>query len=423
MTEGIIMGNSKRRALTTTAAAIAAVSLAACGGGSGGDSESTPGAAFESPNSNDITVLIGSSGEAETRSVKAAVAAWSKESGVAASVLPASDLVQQATQGFASGNPADILYVSTDAFAGWASNGSLAAYGDQLPNVDDFYPGLVSAFSQGGMFYCAPKDFSTLQLVINTKLWADAGLTASDVPKTWDDLEAVAKKLTKGRRVGLAFSPEIARLGVFLAQNGGGLVSEDGATATANSAENVAALAFVKKMMSDGVAAYSSALGSGWGGEAFGKQQAAMVIEGNWITGAMANDYKGLEFKIVELPAGTQQGTLQFTTCWGISSDGDNKGAALDLVKFLTTTDQQLKFAKDFGVMPSVQSAAEGYKTQFPEMEAFLNGAAYAQNLPAMQGAAEVLRDLNSQLEQLANKDPQAILDSAQGNFEAIVGG
>lgn len=405
-------------------AAIAALSLSACGGSSFDDSGSgETTAAFDAPNDNEVTVLIGSSGEAETKSVKAAVAAWSKESGVKASVLPASDLVQQATQGFASGNPADILYVSTDAFAGWASNGSLAPYGDQLPNVEDFYPGLQQAFTHDGKFFCAPKDFSTLQLVINTKLWEAAGLTDADVPKTWDDLEAVAKKLTKGKQVGLAFSPEIARLGVFLAQNGGGLVTPDGTTATANSTENVAALNFVKKMMDDGVAAYSSALGSGWGGEAFGKQQAAMVIEGNWITGAMANDYKGLEFKIVELPAGTQQGTLQFTNCWGISADGDNKGAALELVKYLTTTDQQLQFAKDFGVMPSVQSAADGYKTEFPEMVAFLDGAAYAQNLPAMQGAAEVLRDLNSQLEQLKSKDPQTILDSAQGNFEAIVGG
>ena len=70
----------------------------------------------------------------------------------------------------------------------------------------------------------------------------------------------------------------------------------------------------------------------------------------------------------------------------------------LDLVQFLTTTEQQLTFAKDFGVMPSVQSAADGYKSANPAMVPFINGAAYAQNLPAMAGAADVITEFNSQL-------------------------
>ncbi len=176
----------------------------------------------------------------------------------------------------------------------------------------------------------------------------------------------MAKKLTKGKRVGLAFGPELQRVGVFMAQAGGGLVSADG-KAQANAQPNIDALTYVKKLINDGVAAFSSDLGAGWGGEAFGKKMAAMVIEGNWITGAMKNDYSGVDYTVAELPAGTQKGTLQYTNCWGISTDGDNKTAAVDLVTFLTTTEQQLTFAKDFGVMPSVQSAAEGYKTRQPD--------------------------------------------------------
>ncbi len=368
-----------------------------------------------------MTVLIGSSGNAETTSVKAAVAAWSTKSGVPAEVKVASDLVQQATQGFAGGKPDDVLYVSTDQLTGWAKNGSLEAYGDQLANKADFYPGLVSAFTYEDKFYCAPKDFSTLALVINKSMWADAGLTDADVPTTWDQLAAVAKKLTKGKRVGLAFGPELQRVGVFMAQSGGGLVSADG-KAQANAQANIDALAYIKKLMTDGVAAFSSDLGAGWGGEAFGKKMAAMVIEGNWITGAMKADYSGIEYTVAELPAGTQQGTLQYTNCWGISTDGDNKTAAVDLVNFLTTTEQQLTFAKDFGVMPSVQSAADGYKSDNPTMVAFINGAAYAQNLPSMSGAADVIKEFNSQLAGLKSKDPKAILDATQSDLEAIAG-
>jgi multiple sugar transport system substrate-binding protein len=417
------MNRTSQRTGIALVAAAAMLGLSACGGGSFEDGDGgEAGASFDAPNSNEVSVLIGSSGEAETNAVQQAVAAWSQESGIPASVLPASDLPQQATQGFASGNPADVVYVSTEYLAGWAGNGSLAPYGDQLDNVDDFYPALVEAFTVDDQFYCAPKDFSTLALVLNTEMWEEAGLTDADIPTTWEELRSVAEQLSEGDRVGLGFSAEIARLGAFMAQNGGGLVSEDGTTATANSPENVEALAFVRQMVADDIAASAQALGSGWGGEAFGKEQAAMVIEGNWITGALANDYPDLEYTIVQLPAGTQQGTLQFTNCWGISADADNRGGALELVKYLTTTEQQLQFARDFGVMPSVQSAADGYKSEFPEMAPFLDSAEFAQNLPAMQGASEVLRDLNSQLEQLRNREPQEILDSVQANLEAIVG-
>lgn len=283
--------------------------------------------------------------------------------------------------------------------------------------------GVVAALSAcgggSGKFYCAPKDFSTLALVINQDLWKKAGLTDADHPKTWEDLATVGKKLTKGKVKGLTFGPEIQRVGVFLAQNGGGL--ETDGKATANSEANVEALTWVKQAMADGWAAYSSDLGSGWGGEAFGKQQAAMVIEGNWITGALEGDFSDVDYTVVELPEGKTKGTLQYTNCWGVTAKGDNIGGAVDLVEYLTTTEQQLAFAKAFGVIPSRKSAKEQWTKDNPAMVPFINGADYAQNLPAEVGALEVIKDMNAQLGQLKTKEPEAILDGAQSNLEAIV--
>lgn len=415
---------------TRTAAVAAALTLplalTACGGGSGFSSSSSSSAggsaAAESvpaPTKNEVSVLIGSSTDAEATAVKAAVKAWSTKSGIPASVQVATDLPQQAAQGFAAGKPADVIYTSTDVFASWVKAGNLQAYGDSLPNKDDYYDGLKQAFTSNGKFYCAPKDFSTLALVINTDLWKKAGLTDADYPKTWDDLATVGKKLTQGKVKGLAFGPEVQRVGVFMAQAGGGL-EKDG-KATANSQENVDALTWVKKAMADGWAAYSSDLGAGWGGEAFGKQQAAMVIEGNWIVGGMQSDYKNVNYKVVDLPAGKQQGTLQYTNCWGVTAKGDNIGGTVDLVKSLTTTEQQLAFAKAFGVMPSLKTAKDEWSKENPMMKAFIDGADHAQNLPSEVGAADVLKDLNAQLGQLKTKEPKTILDSAQSNLQAVI--
>ena len=111
----------------------------------------------------------------------------------------------------------------------------------------------------------------------------------------------------------------------------------------------------------------SNQLDSGWGGEAFGTKKAAMTIEGNWIKGAVKNDYPDLKYKTVELPAGPKgKGTLQFTQCWGISADSKAQAQAVDLVKALSTVEQQMAFADAFGVMPSRQSAADQYKAEVP---------------------------------------------------------
>ena len=166
---------SRRRALGLAAVPALGLGLAACGGSG---FEDDPGAGGTDAGSGEgLTVLIGSSGDAETTAVTEAVAAWSEQSGTSAEVIAASDLNQQLSQGFASGSPADVFYLSTDALAGYAANGSLAPYGDDVDNAGDFYPNLIEAFTLDGHQYGLPKDVSTLALLINTQLWEAAGLT------------------------------------------------------------------------------------------------------------------------------------------------------------------------------------------------------------------------------------------------------
>ncbi len=406
---------TRRVVAATGALAAASMLLAACGGG-GSFGDDKPGDKPAAGGS--INVLIGSSGDAETAAVKDAVAAWSKGSGVKAEVAVAADLPQQLSQGFAAGSPPDVFYVSTDAFAGYAANGSLEPYVDKMDA--DFYPTLLDSFTYDGTPYCAPKDFSTLALVINDDAWAAVGLTDDDYPQTWADLSAAAAELTKDGRVGLSFGPEWQRIGTFMAQAGGHMVDGQG-KADVDSPENVAALDYVKGLLASGHAAYPSQVDAGWGGEAFGSGKAAMTIEGNWIAGAMKNDYPDVKYTVVPLPKGPAgEGTLQFTNCWGIAADSTNKDSAVDLVTFLTSDDQQMAFAQAFGVMPSVTTVADQWAKQFPEQAAFIKGADHAQGVPAIQGVADAIADFNAQLEGLSTSDPKSILSSVQSTLSTI---
>jgi len=368
-----------------------------------------------------ITALIGSSGPAETFAVNNAARAWEKQTGNKVNVIVASDLGQQLAQGFASGNPADIFYLGNDQVATYAKAGDLAPL-DNLKNVKSFYPSLRAAYTYKGHLYAAPKDFSTLALVLNTASWKGAGLTAKDYPKTWKQLATVAKKLTRNGQVGLCTNPEFHRLGVFMLQAGGWLVSKDGKTATVNSKQNIAAFTFVKSMLSNGSMKLTNQIGAGWGGEGFGKKECAMTIEGNWISGAMSHDYPTVPWKAVALPSGPAgQGTLQYDGGWGLAAASKNKAEAMALITYLTQTKVQMGNAKAFGVMPSVMADRKIWSKTYPQFAAFLAGADYSKSIPTVPDIATVLGDFNQQLQNLPQSDPKTILNRVNGELQSVL--
>lgn len=397
-----------------SAAAFAAglvVTLAAC---------SAAGDGGGSPTGQELTVLIGSSGEAETTAVQAAADAWAEETGNTVEVIAASDLVQQLGQGFSGNNPPDLFYMPWDQFQTYAAQGFLEPYAEDLSNAADFLPALREQFSYDGQFYCAPKDFSTLGLQINTEAWAAAGLTDADIPTDWEQLATAAAALTTADQVGLSMGREYARVGVFMNQAGGSLI--DGDAITADSPENAAGLAYLQGLISAGSLKFPQELEAGWGGEAFGLGKAAMVIEGPWINGAMANDFPDREFVSVELPSGPAgASTFAFSNCWGVPVGSETRDATLDLIEFLTSDEQQLAFADAFGVIPSTEAGSAAYAEQFPENAAFVAGVASATSPVAFQGAAAAIAEFNTQLEQIGSADPASLLGPLQENLQAAL--
>lgn len=401
---------------TLGASALAVGLVATLGACSAGGSDTDGG---DTGSGSTLTMLIGSSGDAETAAVQAAADAWAADNDASVEVVAASDLTQQLSQGFAGDDAPDLFYMSWDQFSNYASNGYLAPYAADLANAGDFYPALSDTFTYDGTFTCAPKDFSTLGLIINTDLWAAAGLTDADIPTDWASLEAAATKLTTGDTVGLSFGLEYARLGVFMNQAGGTLV--DGDTATADSAENLAGLEYVQKLHDAGVLKWPSEIDAGWGGEALGAGKAAMVIEGPWIRG-IEGDFPDTNYASYELPAGPGgNSTFTFTNCWGIPANSDTQDAAVSLVEYLTGDDQQMAFAEAFGVIPSTESGAALYAEAYPQNASFVAGNDYAVSPVNFAGAATVITDFNAQLESLAGGDAKAILASLQTNLQAAL--
>jgi multiple sugar transport system substrate-binding protein len=390
-------------------AAVGAIALfaAACGGnGDGGDGleelgiegggEGDAGDELDAGDA-DLLLLGWSSSPAENEALESLLNAWP---GGEVALTLSSDYEATLRASLAAGDPADVFYVDSSRFPDLMSENLLAVIGDDLEDPDDFYESLRETFTYEGDFVCPPKDFSILALQYNVEMLEEAGV---EPPTTWEELEAAAEALTTDDRVGLVIQPELARLGVFIYGAGGSVLTDD-ETSNMTSSESIAGLEFIENMFEQGWAEVPSNLDSGWSGEAFGQERAAMTIEGNWIIGAMNAEFPDVEYGAARLPEGPGGNPAYvFTVCYGVAADGDNVDQATDLAAYLTSTEQLIEYTRDFPVIPSRESARDEWVEANPGTEAYLDAADDAIGWQFPTGFQPALDEINSILQGLTD--------------------
>jgi multiple sugar transport system substrate-binding protein len=323
----------------------------------------------------------------------------------------------------AGGTPPDVFYGEANMFQSLVQANQLAPIGNKVDSPDDFYQPLVKAFTVDNKFYCPPKDFSTLAIEINTRLWKKAGLTDSDLPTTWAKLEADAKKLTGNGVTGLVMSPTLDRVGAFMIEAGGSYMNADQTKFTFDSPANLTGLEYVQKLAKEGVLKFPKQVGMTWGGDSLGSGKAAMTIEGNWIIGAMKADYPKVKYMTVPMPTGPGgQGTLSFTNCWGVAAKSPNQAADISFVNFLTSDQQQLKFADTIGVMPSRPSVKSAFVSDNPQQKPFIEQASDAVPQVTTVGFAQAQQAFDDQVGNLGSTaDPKQMLQQLQTNASGLL--
>jgi multiple sugar transport system substrate-binding protein len=140
------------------------------------------------------------------------------------------------------------------------------------------------------------------------------------------------------------------------------------------------------------------------------------------MVGALSADYPSIKYEVVTIPAGPSgdKATLSFTNCWAIPKSSANLTGAVDFVKFLTTPAQQMKFAKGFGVIPSLETLQSQWQATFPNLAVHTKELAYAHPDIALPNDSQALSTLDSALAQLASGDPATILQTAQTNLAPL---
>ena len=401
---------SRRTFALTSLGLAAAATLAAC------SSKSKDEATEEGK----MALIVPDAGEAAAEALSKAVEAFTKETKVEVDIKPVSDVSQELARGITAEPSIDVVVLNPAQLSSYA--GALHSWDKGAAAVKDANPALLTSATRQDKIAAAPRDVSTLALYVNTSLWSAAGLSESDYPTTWEQLDQVAAKLTSGGVVGLTLDASYARVGAFLIQGGGGLTSADGTKATASSEGSVAGLTQVKTLLSSGSAGWGADLPAGSAADAFGQGQAAMVIETEALTKTLADVYSSISYKVVELPAGSGgKGTLQFPTFYGVVEASKHKADAIKLVEYLTAAERQVTLAAAAGTVPASKSAGETWKGKHADQAAFLAGVEYSQAVPSASGVSDIVATFDNELPGLAGGDPAGILNNAQVNLQAIL--
>ncbi len=252
-------------------------------------------------------------------------------------------------------------------------------------DLEDFYPSLLDAFKYKGRIYGIPKDFSTLALFYNKKMFDEVGLEYPDETWTWYDLVDAANKLTRDTDGdgkidvwGLALYRDGAfnRVIPFIVQAGGRVVKDDLSTGLTEPEAVEGIRFYINLHRKYKVAVTPQDVGAGWLGDAFGKEKVAMVMSGPWMLGFMRDNFPNVDFGIAELPKYKKRATMVYTVCYAIPKTCAHKDEAFIALKFLVTEGMKI-FTERLGVLPARKSLASR-ELDDPVKGAFYRGVAYS---------------------------------------------
>lgn len=232
----------------------------------------------------------------------------------------------------------------------------------------------VDAHVIDGEVYYIDYGMMTGSVYYNKDMWEAAGLTEADIPKTWDEMREVAKKLTikEGDTIiqaGLNFNDDFHQnylLGLNY-QLGENLFEEDGVTPKVNSDAMKQVMQMLVDMYEvDGIG--SKDFGEK-GADSFGQGQSAMVIQWGHYYNTLKTTWSDINFGVFEIP--TFDGNpYAYNRYNGESTFGVNKNApedqqavAQDFIKyFLANDDAQVAFNLAMSTFPAKKSLADNEK-------------------------------------------------------------
>lgn len=238
---------------------------------------------------------------------------------------------------FASGDGPDIFIISPGDFLRYYNGGVLQ---DLTPYIDekaraDFPESVLANRMVDGKIFGLPMEVEPMAMFYSIKAFEDAGLNENDVPKTWDELLELGKKLTTPERYGLLFQTAPGYYQnftwyPFLWQGGGEFQNAEGKSAF-DSPATVQALKLWQDAVNSG-AAPRQVLGNGANDSVANLASGYCAIQnvGIWAISQLKNNAKDFPYGVFRLPTPANGKYVTVGGGWAFvaNSKGKNPEAA-----------------------------------------------------------------------------------------------
>ncbi|MET7277598.1 ABC transporter substrate-binding protein [Kribbella sp. NPDC005582] len=361
---------SSKRPTAVLAGAIAlALALAACGGsGDGNGGGTSSGSTVTS-----LTVLDYYNNDPDKALVQKGLDACGTKLGVTIQreTVPGDTLIQKVLQQASSKTLPDVLMLDNPDVQQIAATGALAPLNDLGLNADGVIQGMVDATSYDGKLYGLAPVTNTLALFYNKDMLAEAGVQP---PKTWDELKAAAKKLTKPGRYGIAFNANATYEGSW--QFLPAMWTNGGDETDLKSPQVAEALQLWVDLVQSGSASKSVINWTqGDAKDQFVAGKAAMMVNGPWQIPALQESPK-IKWDTVTFPLNKPDQTPVAPLggeAWTVplNKDQAKQQKAADFVKCLNSDENELAWAKARFTLPTRTALLDQYAKEVPSMKAF----------------------------------------------------
>ncbi|MBT1585273.1 sugar ABC transporter substrate-binding protein [Curtobacterium flaccumfaciens] len=302
------------------------------------------------------------------------------------SLVPGSSLIQKVLQQASSKTLPDVLMLDNPDLQQIAETGALSPLSDYDISTDGYAKGVLQAGTYEDKVYGLAPTVNTIALFYNKKVLSEAGVTP---PKTWDELQSAAAKLTEGDQYGFAVDANATYEGTwqflpFMWSNGGD--EKDIATP-----ETEEALSLWKGLVDDGSMSKSVV---NWTqadvNDQFMAGKAAMMINGPWQIPGLKESK--VDYGIAQIPvqAASDKAVAPLGgEVWTVPNTGDKakQAVAAKIVDCMNSDANQLAMAKLRYTIPSKTDVAQQFGKDVPEEQVFVDLVADARARTGELGA------------------------------------
>jgi multiple sugar transport system substrate-binding protein len=285
--------------------------------------------------------------------------------------VPGDTLIAKVLQQASSKTLPDVLMLDNPDVQQIAATGALAPLNDLGLSGDGVIQGMNDATSYQGKLYGLAPVTNTIALFYNKQMLQEAGVQP---PKTWDELKAAAKKLTKPGRYGIAFNANATYEGSW--QFLPAMWTNGGDETDLTSPQVAEALQLWVDLVQSGSASKSVINWTqGDAKDQFAAGKAAMMVNGPWQIPALEKT-PNIKWDVVTFPLNKPDQTPVAPLggeAWTVplNKDQAKQQKAADFVKCLNSDENEMAWAKARFTLPTKTALLDQYAKEVPSMKAF----------------------------------------------------